>query len=61
VLFTATVEYWFFQVLTEPEKAAKRKMKKHLKKREAKKKKTENIKGQRIRKKKRREFQVEDM
>jgi hypothetical protein len=36
-----------FQVLTEPEKAAKRKIKKHLKKREAKKKRIEKIKSKR--------------
>jgi hypothetical protein len=47
--------------LTKPEKAAKRKIKKHLKKREAKKKRIENIKGQKFRKKKRKEFQIEDI
>ncbi|PNF32118.1 hypothetical protein B7P43_G02845 [Cryptotermes secundus] len=49
------------EVLTKPEKAAKRKIKKNLKKREAKRKRIESIKGQKFRKKKRKEFQIEDI
>jgi hypothetical protein len=60
-LFATTVKHRLFQVLTEPEKAAKRKIKKHLKKREAKKKKIENIKGRKFVKKKRKEFKIEDI
>jgi hypothetical protein len=52
---------FLLQVLTDPEKAAKRKIKKHLKKREGRKKRIEEIKGQKLRKKKRKKFQIEDV
>jgi hypothetical protein len=50
-----------FQVLTDPEKAAKRKIKIQLKKREVKKKRIEKIKGPKLSKKKSKEFYVEDI
>ncbi|KAJ9589485.1 hypothetical protein L9F63_017302 [Diploptera punctata] len=49
------------EVMTEPEKAAKRKIKKNLKKRESKKKRIENIKGKKFKKKRVKEFDIEDM
>jgi U3 small nucleolar RNA-associated protein 20 len=55
------MEIVLFQVLTDPERAAKRKIKKQLKKREVKKKRIEKIKGPKFSTKKRKEFQVEDI
>jgi hypothetical protein len=55
------MEIVLFQVLTDPERAAKRKIKKQLKKREVKKKRIGNIRGPKFSTKKRKEFQIEDI